>query len=111
MRRSALALRVALFGTLILSASMAKADADRVRACTSPGQAHEILIQQKLIAPFRALGEAKRADQAEAVGVQLCRLGDLFVYDVTLLQRDGRVNHSLVNARTGVIVAPARASK
>jgi uncharacterized membrane protein YkoI len=102
---------MAALAAFLLTASAAQADGDRVRGCMSPAQAHDILIQQKLIAPFRALGEAMRAAQAEAVGVQLCRLGDLFIYDITLLQRDGRVSHSLVNAHTGTVVVPARASK
>ena len=92
-------------------ADVSLADVDRVRDCMPPGQARELLIEQKFIAPFRALKEAVRSGQGEAVGVQLCRLGDGFVYDITLLQRDGRVGHSLVNARTGLVAPPARAAK
>lgn len=110
MKRGASAIAVAILAALV-TATSAKADADRVRSCASPSQAHELLIQQKFIAPFRALAEAVRASQAEAVGVQLCRLGEAFVYDVTLLQRDGRVSHSLVNARTGVLVSTGRPMK
>ena len=80
----------------------AAADLDRVRGCMSPEQAHELLIQQKFVAPFRALREATHGGQGEAVGVELCRQGETFVYDVTVLQRDGHVGHVLVNARTGL---------
>lgn len=111
MRRNALAFVAAASVALAFAGQAAYADGDRVRGCMPPGQAHDILIQQKFIAPFKALGEAVRASQAEAVGVQLCRLGDTYVYDIILLQHDGRVSHTLVNARTGVLVAPVRASK
>ena len=95
----------------LLTSGSAQADADKVRGCTSPAQAHELLIQQKFIAPFRALSEAPRAGPGDAVGVQLCRLGDAFVYDITMLGRDGHVSHVLVNAYTGVLMPPARAGK
>jgi hypothetical protein len=88
------------------------AEAIRVRACVSPGQARDILISQRLVAPFRAFGEAMRSGDGEVVGLQLCRVNDDFVYDVTLLRRDGRVVHVLINARNGAPLAPAaRASK
>ena len=86
----------------------AAADADRVRGCMAPDQAHELLIQQKFVAPFRALREATRGGQGEAVGVELCRQGETYVYDVTVLQHDGHVGHALVNARTGVQVTHAK---
>ena len=110
MKRSATACWMLFVAGLIISGS-ARADVDRVRGCTSPAQAHELLIQQKFIAPFRALGEAVRSGQGDAVGVQLCRLGETFIYDITMLGRDGRVNHTLVNARTGVLMPPAKAGK
>lgn len=102
--------RLAFAGVQAFVASLAlsqptMADADRVRACMSPEQAHEVLIQQKFIAPFRALREAAHAGQGDAVGVELCKQGETYVYDVTVLQRDGHVGHSLVNARTGSLIA------
>jgi hypothetical protein len=104
-------LRATLAACLIPIASV-NAEAPHVRACVSPGQARDILITQRLVAPFRAFGEAMRSGDGEVVGLQLCRLNEDFVYDVTLLRRDGRVVHFLVNARNGVPLAPAnRASK
>lgn len=105
------ALPATLAAALMATAGVAYGEGDRVRGCIQPAQAHELLIEQKFVAPFRALREAIRAGQGEAVGVQLCRLGEAFVYDITLLQRDGRVSHTLVNARTGAAMAPARAAK
>ena len=91
--------------------SPARADGERVRGCMTTTQARDILIDQKLIAPFRALGEGARSAQGDAVGLQLCRLTDQFVYDVTVLRRDGRVVHALVDARTGQPMAPGRPAK
>ena len=89
----------------------AEAQGDRVRACMLPREAREVLIQERLVAPFRALGEAMRSGPGEVVGVQLCRLADNFVYDVTMLQREGRVVHVLIDARRGVPIVAARTGK
>jgi uncharacterized membrane protein YkoI len=77
----------------------------------SPGQARDVLIAQKFIAPFRAVGEAARAIGGETVGLQLCLSGDVFVYDVTVLKRDGRVSHVLVDAHTGALLGAPRNAK
>lgn len=111
MTLGALARGLAILGSAMFFAAPSQADGERVRGCMSTNQAREVLIQQKLIAPFRALGEAARTGQGEAVGLQLCRLGDEFVYDITLLRRDGRVVHALVNARSGVSLASTRPAK
>lgn len=111
MKPGVIATSVAAFALALLGASFARADVERVRGCVAPSQAHDVLIDQKLIAPFRALGEAARGGQGDAVGVQLCRVGDLYVYDITLLRRDGQVSHALINARKGGLVIPARTAK
>ena len=79
--------------------------AEHVRGCMSPEQARDTLITQRLVAPFRAFGEARRGGDGDVVGLQLCRLAEDFVYDVTLLRRDGHVSHVLINARNGVPLA------
>lgn len=111
MKPGVIATSMATFAVALLGASAARADIERVRGCMAPSQAHDVLIDQKLIAPFRALGEAARGGQGDAVGVQLCRVGELYVYDITLLQRDGRVSHALINARKGGLVVPGRNAK
>lgn len=84
---------------------------ERVHGCMSPAQARDVLIAQKFVAPFRAVGEAARAVGGETVGLQLCLSGDVFVYDVTVLKRDGRVSHVLVDAHSGALVGAPRNAK
>lgn len=88
-----------------------RAAGERVHGCMSPAQARDVLIAQKFVAPFRALGEASRAIGGETVGLQLCLSGDAFVYDVTVLKRDGRVSHVLVDAHSGAIMGAPRGAK
>ena len=102
---------LAVLGGLLLPAPPLRAANDRVHGCMPPAQAREIMIAQQFVAPFRAVGEATRAQGGETVGLQLCLAGDVFVYDVTLLRRDGRVSHTLVDAHTGAILTGARAGK
>lgn len=110
MKRGVLAPLLAILGLGLMDVSPAGAQGERVRGCMPPSQAREVLIQQRLVAPFRALGEASRSSAGEVVGLQLCRMGDDFVYDVIMLQRDGRVVHALVDARNGMPLA-ARTGK
>lgn len=88
-----------------------RAAGERVHGCMSPSQARDTLIAQKFVAPFRAVGEAARAIGGETVGLQLCLSGDIFVYDVTVLKRDGRVSHVLVDAQSGALVGAPRNGK
>ena len=55
--------------------------------------------------------EEAQAQGGEPVGPQLWLSGDVFVSDVTLLRRDGRVSHTLVDAHNGAILPGARAGK
>ena len=41
------------------------------------------------------------ANQADALSTRLCRLGELFLYEINLLRRDGRVIRVFVDAASG----------
>ena len=75
-----------------------------MRACVPPSQARDLLIEERLVAPFRAFGEAMRTGLGEVVGLQLCRLGESLVYDVTMLGHDGHVTHVQFDARNGASI-------
>ncbi|MCW6506522.1 PepSY domain-containing protein [Lichenifustis flavocetrariae] len=103
---------IAVLGLVISSIGPLRAESERVHACMSPNQARELLITQRLIAPFRAFGEVSRNQPGgDAVGLQLCLYGDVFVYDVTVLRRDGRVSHTMVDAHSGAILAAPHGAK
>ncbi|MDX7953964.1 hypothetical protein P7D22_22690 [Lichenihabitans sp. Uapishka_5] len=111
MRLGLRAAALAGFSIMLASSGSGRAANERVHGCMSPAQAREVLIVQKFVAPFRALGEAAAGQGGEAVGLQLCLWGDIFVYDVTVLKRDGRVSHALIDARSGVVATLPRAGK
>lgn len=102
---------LAVLGGTLLPAAPLRAASDRVHGCMSPAQAREVMIDQKFVAPFRAVAEATRAGGGETVGLQLCQSGEVYVYDVTLLRRDGHVSHTLVDAHSGTVLPVTRAGK
>ena len=69
--------------------------------CLSAGETRDLFVADKLVQPFRVMREASRITQAEAIDIQLCRTQGALVYDVTLLDRTGRVMHKLVSASNG----------
>lgn len=72
-----------------------------VLVCVSAEESRELFVADKLVSPLRVMREASRVLQAEAIDIQLCRAEAVLVYDVTLLDRDGRVVHRLVLATNG----------
>ncbi len=78
-------------------------------ACLSPPETHQALIDQKLIAPFRAMIEAARRGAGDAIAIKLCRSGGAMVYDVMVLRHDGHVVHLTVDATNGATVGPGPA--
>ena len=71
------------------------------RDCLAPEETREAIAASGLIRPIIALRTASAQFGAEAVGAKLCRWGADYVYEIALLQRDGRVVHAFVNAATG----------
>lgn len=70
-------------------------------ACVSSAETRDLFVANKLVQPFRVMREASKVAQAEAIDIQLCRAQGSLVYDVTLLDREGRVVHRLVSASNG----------
>ncbi len=95
----ALALMLAAFCTTALGA-------ERVpeRACLTATQAREKIALHKLAEPFRLMKDAAHRYQAEALRVKLCRRKDEFIYEISLLQRDGRVIRVFLKASNGQFI-------
>lgn len=74
------------------------------RACLTAAQARETIAQHKFVEPFRLMLAMARRFQAEAIGVRLCRRKDEFIYEISLLRRDGRVIHVYMKASNGQLV-------
>jgi uncharacterized membrane protein YkoI len=71
------------------------------RACVAESETREEIKARHLLEPFVVLKSASTALKAEALRARLCQIGDEFVYEITLLHRDGRVVHVVVSAVTG----------
>ena len=58
-----------------------------------------------MLKPFAALKSAGAQRKAEALSARLCHTGDEFIYEITLLHRDGRLLHVEMEAATGKVIA------
>lgn len=74
------------------------------RACLTASQAREKIAEHKLIEPFRVMLAMSRRFKSEAIGVKLCRRKAEFIYEISLLRRDGRVIHVFLKASNGQLV-------
>jgi hypothetical protein len=73
--------------------------------CLNAAETRELVKSRRLLEPFSALKSASAQRKAEALSARLCRTGDEFVYEITLLNRDGRLVHVEMEAATGKIAA------
>ncbi len=81
------------------------AEPPRGRVCFSPAETREKIISRRLGEPFRLLRGATGRMQGEApLRARLCRWNDDYVYEISLLRRDGRVIHVYLNATSGQTV-------
>ena len=80
-------------------------------ACLNAAETRETVKSRHLLEPFAALKFAGAQRRAEALSAKLCRTGEDFVYEITLLLRDGRLVHVEMEAASGKIASrPARES-
>jgi hypothetical protein len=76
--------------------------------CLNAAETREMVKSRHLLEPFAALKFAGAQRKAEALSARLCHTGDDFIYEITLLHRDGRLVHVEMEATTGkVVVRPA----
>jgi hypothetical protein len=74
-------------------------------ACLNAAETRETVKTRRLLEPFAALKFASAQRKAEALSARLCRTGEDFVYEITLLLRDGRLVHVDMEAQTGKIAS------
>jgi hypothetical protein len=74
-------------------------------ACLNAAETRELVKSRHLLEPFAALKFASAQRKAEALTAKLCRTGDDFIYEITLLHRDGRLVHVDMEAGTGKIAS------
>ena len=77
--------------------------ARRQRVCFGPAETRDTVAAHRLAEPFRALRAG--GQQGEALRAKLCRWRkDEFVYEISVLRRDGRILHLYMNAQSGQAV-------
>jgi hypothetical protein len=74
------------------------------RSCLPPAESREEIKSRHFLEPFAVLKSASTQFKAEALSAKLCHLGDEFVYEITLLHRDGRLVHAVMNATSGKLL-------
>ena len=72
--------------------------------CLSAAETREEVRAHRLLEPFAALKFAAAQRKAEALSAKLCHNGDEFIYEITLLHRDGRLVHVEMEAGTGKLI-------
>jgi len=74
--------------------------------CLNEAETRETVKTRRLVEPYTALRNAAAIRKAEAIRAKLCHAGDDFVYEITLLHRDGRLVRVLVDAANGRLLPP-----
>ena len=72
--------------------------------CFSTAETRDKIAAHGLTEPLRSIEKAAAHFQAEALAAKLCRRDDGFVYEISLLRRDGKIVRSLYDAKTGQII-------
>jgi uncharacterized membrane protein YkoI len=94
-----------LFMGCITLCAVAKAQPMQDRQCYSMVDTREQIVSNGLSEPFHAMRKTAIRAQAEALAAKLCRWNDDFVYEISLLRRDGRLIRAFVNAKTGQLIS------
>ncbi len=76
--------------------------------CLTAAETRDEVRAHKLLEPFAALKYASQQRKAEALSARLCHTGDEFIYEITLLHRDGRLTRVQMEAGTGRLIARAQ---
>lgn len=105
----ALALTLLACGPLAAHASEPEAHIAIRRPCLPPNETREEIKARHFLEPFAVLKSASSQFKAEALSAKLCHLGDEFVYEITLLHRDGRLVHAVMSASTGKLLGARNA--
>ena len=94
------------FAALVSFSPAMSAEAAKPAAphCLNPAETREALSQSKFADPAAALRSAAAVAHADPLRSRLCRLKDDFVYEITLLRRDGKVMRVLIKAEDGSLV-------
>jgi uncharacterized membrane protein YkoI len=76
------------------------------RPCFSQRQMQDVVSTNRVVAPALAVGAARRAvPGADMLRAMLCSDGDVYLYVISVLRKDGRVVHVVVDGPSGKVAA------
>ena len=90
-----------ILAALAAGATGTRAAEDGERQCYSRAETRERIHAERLAEPFAVVKSTAGALRAEALGARLCRSQGALVYEINLLDRNGRIIHAVVDAATG----------
>ena len=85
----------------VCSASARGAETVSATECYTVAQTREKIAQHGLADPIPLLRKAGAENQGEPLAARLCRKGEVFIYDITVMHRDGRIERVPINAADG----------
>lgn len=78
---------------------------DDYAGCVSAKEMRELVAANKYVAPTAALLTASRSmPNADILRADLCRQGEVFVYVIIALRKDGKAVEVLVDAASGKVI-------
>ena len=92
---------LAAAAALVSSASARGAETPPATECYNVAQTREKIAQHGLADPVPLLRKAGAENQGEPLAARLCRKGEIFIYDITVMRRDGRIERVPINAADG----------
>ena len=72
--------------------------------CLNPADTREALSNNKFTDPAAALRSAAAVAHAEPLRSRLCRWYEGYIYEITLLRRDGKIMRVFIRAEDGSLV-------
>ena len=70
-------------------------------ACLNDSDARDEVQTHKLVTVLHAIATAREKTKGELLSAHLCRRDNGYVYRISILGRDGRVDRLLINASNG----------
>ena len=92
-------LRIAFLGAGLVVSAAAAQDGDRL--CFSKAETRERIKAERLAEPFAVVRSTAGAVHGDALDARLCRSNGTLVYEISVLDRNGRVIRTTVDAATG----------
>lgn len=74
--------------------------------CLSAKESREMVVASHLLEPLQVMKNLTSLSRSEPVSIKLCRWDNVYIYDVTLLHKDGKLLRVFVDAISGKTVNP-----